>query len=154
PVRRRTTARGRQGMTKRDDVREFMLSIDQPVRTEPTDVCDIEKWDRYARLTAESSAHKKALADPTKATAHHAADGTRQGMTDPADGLRDMVYIILGTAHSYGFDVDELWRLVHENNTSKIGPETGLVLKVNGKVQKPEGFVPVDLRSSIYPPKH
>ena len=37
---------------------------------------------------------------------------------------------------------------------TKIDPETGLVLKVNGKVQKPEGFVPVDLRSSIYPCKH
>lgn len=35
-----------------------------------------------------------------------------------------------------------------------IDPETGLVLKVNGKVQKTEGFVPVDLRSSIYPSKH
>lgn len=37
---------------------------------------------------------------------------------------------------------------------TKIDPETGLVLKVNGKVQKTEGFVPVDLRSSIYPSKH
>lgn len=56
------------------------------------------------------------------------------------------VYIIIGTALAYGFDFDELWRLVHENNLSKIDPETELVLKANGKVQKPAGFVPVDLR--------
>lgn len=141
-------------MTKSDDVKAFMLACDQPVRTEPTVVSDIEKWDRYAMLTEEISVHKKALADLKKATEYHSREGTRQAMTDLADSLVDMVYIIIGTAHAYGFDFDELWRLVHENNTSKIDPETGLVLKVNGKVQKPEGYVPVDLRSSIYPPKH
>src|SRR5699024_10476195 len=107
-------------MTKSDDVREFMLSMDQPVRTEPTVVSDIEKWDRYAMLTEEISEHKKALADLKKATEYHSKEGTRQAMTDLADSLVDMVYIIIGTAHSYGFDIDELCRHVHEYITSKI----------------------------------
>lgn len=141
-------------MTKAADVREFMLACDQPVRDEPTVISDIEKWERFCMLTEEISEHKKALAYLKKAVEYHSKEDTRQAMTDLADSLVDMVYTIIGTAHAYGFDFDELWQLVHENNLTKIDPETGLVIKVNGKTQKPEGFVPVDLRSSIYPPKH
>ena len=141
-------------MTKSSDVKAFMLACDQPVRDQPTVVSDQEKWERFSMLTEEFSEHKKALKDLKRAVEYHSKSGTKDAMTELADSLVDMVYIIIGTAHAYGFDFDELWRLVHENNISKIDPETGLVLKANGKVQKPEGFVPVDLRSSIYPSKH
>ena len=141
-------------MTKSSDVKAFMLACDQPVRDQPTVVSDQEKWERFSMLTEEFSEHKKALKDLKRAVEYHSKSGTKDAMTELADSLVDMVYIIIGTAHAYGFDFDELWRLVHENNISKIDPETGLVLKVNGKVQKPEGFVPVDLRSSIFPSKH
>ena len=141
-------------MTKSSDVKAFMLACDQPVRDQPTVVSDQEKWERFSMLTEEFSEHKKALKDLKRAVEYHSKSGTKDAMTELADSLVDMVYIIIGTAHAYGFDFDKLWRLVHENNISKIDPETGLVLKVNGKVQKPEGFVPVDLRSSIFPSKH
>ena len=141
-------------MTKSSDVKAFMLACGQPVRDQPTVVSDQEKWERFSMLTEEFSEHKKALKDLKRAVEYHSKSGTKDAMTELADSLVDMVYIIIGTAHAYGFDFDKLWRLVHENNISKIDPETGLVLKVNGKVQKPEGFVPVDLRSSIYPSKH
>lgn len=141
-------------MTKSDDVREFMLACDQDVRDEPTVVTDQEKWARFVMLNEEFSEHKKALAAVKKAVEYNSKTGTKDAMTELADSLVDIVYIAIGTAHAYGFDFDELWRLVHENNLTKIDPETGLVLKANGKVLKPEGFVPVDLRSSIYPSKH
>lgn len=141
-------------MTKSSDVKAFMLACDQPVRDEPTVVSDTEKWERFSMLTEEFSEHKKALKQLKKAVEYHSKSGTKDAMTELADSLVDMVYIIIGTAHAYGFDFDKLWRLVHENNMTKIDPETGLVLKVNGKTQKPEGFVPVDLRSSIFPSKH
>ena len=141
-------------MTKSSDVKAFMLACDQPVRDQPTVVSDQERWERFSMLTEEFSEHKKALKDLKMAVEYHSKSGTKDAMTELADSLVDMVYIIIGTAHAYGFDFDKLWRLVHENNISKIDPETGLVLKVNGKVQKPEGFVPVDLRSAIYPSKH
>ncbi|MGO2860637.1 MAG: hypothetical protein ACTIC1_05735 [Brevibacterium sp.] len=141
-------------MTKSDDVREFMHAMDQTVRDSPTVISDIEKWERFVMLNEEFSELKQALASLKKAVEYYSTSKTKEAMTDLADALVDIVYIAIGTAHAYGFDFDELWRLVHENNLTKIDPETGLVLKVNGKVQKPEGFVPVDLRSSIYPCKH
>lgn len=141
-------------MTKTDDVRQFMLAMDQDVRDSPTVITDTEKWERYTMLNEEFSEHKKALAALKKAVEYHSKSETKDAMTELADSLVDIVYIAIGTALAYGFDFDELWRLVHENNLTKIDPETGLVLKTNGKVQKPEGFVPVDLRSSIYPSRH
>ncbi|MGR6088997.1 hypothetical protein ACU4IU_00375 [Brevibacterium sp. CSND-B09] len=141
-------------MTKATDVREFMLACDQPVRDAPSVISDQEKWERFCMLTEEFSEHKQALTDLKRAVEYHSKEDTRKAMTDLADSIVDMVYILIGTAHAYGFDFDELWGAVHRNNLTKIDPETGLVLKVNGKVQKPEGYVPVDLRSLIYPPKH
>ena len=141
-------------MSKADDVKQFMTACDQAVRDEPTVITDQEKWERFAMLNEEFSEHKKALADLKKAVEYHNASATKDAMTDLADSLVDIVYIAIGTAHAYGFDFDELWRLVHENNLTKRDPDTGKVVKVNGKVVKPEGFIPVDLRSSIFPPKH
>lgn len=141
-------------MTKTDDVKEFMLAMDQEVRDEATVMNDIEKWQRFAMLNEEFSEHKQALAAVKKATEYHSKTGTKKAMTDLADSLVDMVYVAIGTALAYGFDFDELWRLVHENNLTKRDPVTGKVIKANGKTQKPEGFVPVDLQSSIYPCKH
>lgn len=141
-------------MTKATDVADFMRSCDQEVRDNPTVISDQLKWERFSMLNEEFSEHKKALAAVKKAVEYNSKTGTKDAMTELADSLVDIVYIAIGTAHAYGFDFDELWRLVHENNLTKIDPETGLVLKANGKVLKPEGFVEVDLRSSIYPSKH
>lgn len=141
-------------MTYADDVKEFMLACEQDVRTEPTVITDTEKWQRFCMLTEEISEHKQALAKLKKAVEYHSKSDTKDAMTDLADSLVDMVYIIIGTALAYGFDFDELWRAVHENNMTKVDPITGRVIKVNGKVQKPEGYEPVDLRSLIYPSKH
>lgn len=141
-------------MTYVDDVREFMLACDQPVRTEPTVISDQEKWERLTMLIEEFSEHKNALVALKRANEYHSRQGIKDAMVELADSLVDMVYIIIGTAHSYGLDFDALWEEIHGNNLTKIDPETGLVLKKNGKVQKPEGYVPVDLRSVIYPAKH
>lgn len=141
-------------MTYADDVKQFMLAADQPVRDEPTVVLDQEKWERFCLLVEEFSEHKQALSDLKKATEYNSKHGVKDAMVDLADSLVDMVYIIIGTAHAYGFDFDALWNEIHGNNMSKIDPETGLVLKVNGKVQKPDDYVPVDLKPLIYPAKH
>lgn len=141
-------------MTKTDDVRAFMHAMSQEVRDEPTVVTDQEKWERFVMLNEEFSEHKKALVDVKKAVEYNSKKGVKDAMTDLADSLVDIVYIAIGTAHAYGFDFDDLWQAVHENNLTKIDPETGLVLKKNGKVQKPEGFVEVDLRSRVYPCRH
>jgi len=60
-----------------------------------------------------------------------------------ADGLADLLYVVLGTAVSYGIPIEKVFRLVHESNMTKttLKDPGG---KVIGK-DKDGGFEPVDL---------
>jgi predicted HAD superfamily Cof-like phosphohydrolase len=49
-----------------------------------------------------------------------------------------------------GFDVQGAWDEVARSNLSKIDPVTGKVIKRNdGKVLKPEGWTPPDLKPFV-----
>jgi len=69
-------------------------------------------------------------------------------MLEILDGLVDKLYVTLGTAVSYGLAdiLPAAFQLVHENNMSKLGPDGKPIKDASGKVVKPEGYVPVDLR--------
>ena len=55
------------------------------------------------------------------------------------DALCDMIYIILGTAVAYGWDITEAFERVHETNMKKR--HNGTVQKRDdGKIIKPDGW--------------
>jgi predicted HAD superfamily Cof-like phosphohydrolase len=59
-----------------------------------------------------------------------------------ADGVIDSMYILIGTAHEYGF-ADRLVMLfdeVHRSNMSKMGPDGKAIFREDGKVMKPETY--------------
>jgi predicted HAD superfamily Cof-like phosphohydrolase len=58
-----------------------------------------------------------------------------------ADGCVDAIYVILGTAISYGVDLRPVWNAVQIANLSKIGG----VIREDGKKLKPDGFIPPDV---------
>ena len=61
-----------------------------------------------------------------------------------ADALADMIYIICGTAVSYGIPLDDIFEEVHASNMAKL--VDGKVLRrADGKIQKPEGWAPPDI---------
>ena len=69
-------------------------------------------------------------------------------MVEILDALVDQAYILFGTVNAHGLQEQFLraFDLVHENNMSKLD-ENGNVLKnEHGKVIKPKGFKPVDLK--------
>jgi predicted HAD superfamily Cof-like phosphohydrolase len=66
------------------------------------------------------------------------------------DACMDMIWVILGYCHMRGWDVRGAWDEVARSNLSKINPQTGKVIKnENGKVMKPEGWSPPELRRFI-----
>lgn len=65
-------------------------------------------------------------------------------IVEVADSLGDMQYIINGTALVYGIPLDDVYKDIHNNNMSKLGPD-GKPVIVNGKVQKPADYQPVNL---------
>lgn len=68
-------------------------------------------------------------------------------ITQIADGVIDCMYILIGTAHEYGF-ADRLVLLfdeVHKSNMSKVGPDGKAIFREDGKVMKPESYKPPKL---------
>lgn len=62
-----------------------------------------------------------------------------------ADGLADLIYVALGTAIAYGIDLRPVWSAVHAANMAKIGGPT----REDGKVLKPEGWQPPDIKGIL-----
>lgn len=58
-----------------------------------------------------------------------------------ADGLADLLYVVCGTAVSYGIDIRPIFEEVHRTNMAKVGG----ALREDGKVLKPDGWQPPKL---------
>ncbi|OXE37528.1 MAG: hypothetical protein CGW95_01030 [Phenylobacterium zucineum] len=60
------------------------------------------------------------------------------------DGLVDLVYVAVGTAHLHGFDFREAWRRVHAANMAKVRAQRAEDSKrgTTYDVVKPDGWLP------------
>lgn len=62
-----------------------------------------------------------------------------------ADGIADLIYVLLGTAESYGIDMDTIFPAVHEANMAKEGGGS----RDDGKILKPDGWTPPDIEGLL-----
>jgi predicted HAD superfamily Cof-like phosphohydrolase len=128
-------------------VREFHLAADQPVEERPIHL--------YTKLAFGGPAHeqlrslrKRLLEEEFNEYLAAERDGSMVGV---ADGLADMLYIILGTCHAYGIPIERVFAEVHRSNMTKVDPATGKVRRrEDGKILKPEGYSPPDIVSAVY----
>lgn len=66
-----------------------------------------------------------------------------------AKELADLLYVVYGTAVSYGLDMEPIFAEVHRSNLTKM-PKDGIILRrEDGKVMKPDTYTPVDLKPII-----
>lgn len=70
-------------------------------------------------------------------------------LVEIADALADIIYIACGTAVSYGIPLDKLFAEVHRSNMAKL-VDGKVIRRSDGKVQKPEGWTPPDVKSVLY----
>ena len=68
-----------------------------------------------------------------------------------ADGLIDLVYVAMGTAHLHQFDWDQLWTTVQRANMTKMRAISKDQSKRGSTfdVVKPEGWTPPDIRGVL-----
>ncbi len=66
-----------------------------------------------------------------------------ENMTEIADGIADLCYVLLGTAVRLGIDLPKIWEAVHAANMAKFGP--GSWRDETGKIRKPEGWKHPDI---------
>jgi len=66
-----------------------------------------------------------------------------------AKELADIIYIVCGTAVSYGIPLDRVFDEVHRSNMAKL-VDGKPVRRDDGKILKPEGWTPPDVKKILY----
>jgi len=66
-----------------------------------------------------------------------------------AKELADIIYIVCGTAVSYGIPLDKVFDAVHASNMAKL-VDGKPVRRDDGKILKPEGWTPPDIKKVLY----
>ncbi len=71
-------------------------------------------------------------------------------MVGTADGIADAIYVLCGMALEFGIPLEDVWEEVHKANMAKADPVTGVVKhREDGKVMKPDGWVPPDIEGIL-----
>lgn len=117
-------------MTNFDKVKEFMKTGQQAVACMPVLIPKKDADLRVALIVEELNELSAAIHD--------------RDIVEIADALTDILYVVYGTGHSYGIDLDACFKEVHRSNMSKF--ENGLPLKrEDGKIMKGKNYTPPDL---------
>lgn len=69
----------------------------------------------------------------------------RGDLVEIADGLADLVYVCVGAALEFGIPLDRVWAEVHRSNMAKAGGPR----RADGKILKPDGWTPPDIRGVL-----
>jgi predicted HAD superfamily Cof-like phosphohydrolase len=114
------------------DQEKFMKACDQTVGE-----FNVAQFDLYTKLIEEEFKELGVAVDNVD-------------RVETLDALIDIVVVTIGALHSMGADVEGAWKEVMSTNFAKIDKETGKVRKrEDGKVLKPTGWVPPDLKPFV-----
>lgn len=117
-------------------VADFHRAFGLPVRTVPSASIAVSEADlRQAILDEEVEELREAVAE---------AD-----VVGIADALADLVYVICGTAHCYGIDLDAVFQEVHRSNMTKLDRDGRPIYRADGKVLKGPDYDPPDLLRAL-----
>ncbi len=70
-----------------------------------------------------------------------------------ADALGDMVYVLYGTAVTFGINLDAVVAAIHKSNMSKLGVDGRPILRADGKVLKGPNYHPPAIGDALGAPK-
>jgi predicted HAD superfamily Cof-like phosphohydrolase len=112
------------------DVRAFQRAVGQHVGEKP-ELPDVSERTLRMKLITEEF---NELCDAEEAN----------DLVEIADALADIIYIVCGTAVSYGIPLDDIFEEVHASNMAKL-VDGKVIRRADGKIQKPEGWEPPDI---------
>ena len=147
-------------------VREFMIPSGQTINESPMISSDKDVYLRSRLILEEvtefifAALGKTEEASPVLAhlgyAMTHLMDIANKGvaikevdMQEMFDAVIDIEVINLGTALTFGFPVEDGFKEVHRSNMSKILPDGTCLRDDNGKILKPEGYSPPDLKTVL-----
>lgn len=140
-----TTTLGQRGGVSQDwgghsaiaaAVAEFHRAFDLPIRQLPSAEID------HALAGLRVALLEEEVGEFVTAS----AKGDLIGITD---ALADIVYVVYGTALTYGIDLDAVLREVHRSNMSKLDSGGKPLTRDDGKVIKSEEYFPPDIAAVL-----
>ena len=120
-------------MSYQNDVALFMKSGEQGVRSELS--LEGDQASLYMDLITEE--YQETL---------YAFENS--DLIEVADGLADMVWVIMGMCNSCGIDFDSVWQEVKASNMSKF-PNGKAIKNEHGKIMKPETYFKPDIEKVL-----
>lgn len=69
-----------------------------------------------------------------------------ENFVEVADGFVDTVYVLFQFCRILGVPFNEIFEIVHSANMAKVGPDGKVIRREDGKILKPEGWVPPDTK--------
>jgi predicted HAD superfamily Cof-like phosphohydrolase len=120
-------------MSYQKDVEDFMTAGDQPIKKELS--LKGEQQNLYMNLITEEYRETIEAFD-------------NDDLIEVADGLADMVWVIMGMCSSCGIDFNKVWEEVKASNMSKF-TEGKAIKNEAGKIMKPETYFKPDLKKVL-----
>ena len=118
------------------DVKHFQTAVGQHIGTEARFP---NKGERSLRMDLLMEEVKEYLEGEEK-----------NDLENVAKELADIIYIVCGTAVSYGIPLDKVFDEVHRSNMDKLGPDGHPKRREDGKILKPDGWTPPDIKSLLF----
>lgn len=112
--------------------------------------CDIPRGTLTGRADVEAIKLAERLVveeweiETKTALAKYIANPSLENLVPVADGIGDTIYVLCQLARSLGIPLDSVFLCIQYANMSKVGPDGKVRRREDGKILKPEGFVPPD----------
>lgn len=135
-----------------EDVKDFHRAMHQPIHGELTTPSDERVRLRANLILEECMETVDGMFEPAQRHTPWDEVEFRKVNVDYvklADGLADLIYVCVGAANEFGIDLAAVWDEVHKSNMAKIGPNGEVKRRVDGKVIKPDGWTPPDIKKAL-----
>ena len=119
------------------DVKEFQTAVGQHVGSKPEFPDPAERELRIKLLKEEYE--------------EYIQGECKNDLENIAKELADIIYIVCGTAASYGIPLDRVFDAVHSSNLSKLNEDGSVSRRPDGKILKGPNYVPPNIKKVLWP---
>ena len=122
-------------MSNFEDVKKFMVTFSQVVRTKPQFPDDKTMQLRFDLIKEELNELEHAM--------------KTKNLKEIADALTDILYVTYGAGCAYGINLDKCFKEVQRANMSKLGDEGKPIYNEKGKVMKGPNYSEPNLKRFV-----
>ena len=122
-------------MSNFEDVKKFMETFGQMVRTKPQFPDDKTIQLRYDLIKEELNELELAMRS--------------KNLKEIADALADILYVTYGAGYAYGINLDKCFKEVQRANMSKLGNDGKPIYNDKGKVMKGPNYLAPNLKQFV-----